>query len=480
MPSFKIINNPNEINLSREWTPALKFNCKGRIVDEKGHKVSSDFKGRTYQILEKKQRNFTCAERFGRGLLGTAIVICTLFLALFSKSVRNLFTKPKENIRFGILTSALGKFSEAELQQGVSISDETISKIQTCMTSILNREETDEVTLYNSQHKHRVFSLSSAPDLIFKMDTSREEPTKRRYEKMITAQTVLRTHQLGLLVIPHAKLFTVTVNGKEHHIIAERKLDINPHESMQEKYYAEYEQSLDEAIRQLAIFITKTGYSDVEWRNNPVLDNSLDADGNRKIALIDLEEMDDPEIGLFGGGFGRRGLVRCVSERQGEIVRKVAEENGIKTTSFKGASERRKQEIADRDSLKEFYQTKGITEGNEPVEIDVETIDFSKYPEKITRLRENATMLVNAINISITEASPEESLKQRRYIYINTNTRQFSTLLKTIDEKVDYSRYNDDDYYNATYIGHIVNKLIELKVIHRLVNRNGHGYFLQA
>lgn len=38
----------------------------------------------------------------------------------------------------------------------------------------------------------------------------------------------------------------------------------------------------------------------------------------------------------------------------------------------------------------------------------------------------------------------------------------------------------DGDYYNATYLGHIVNKLLDLGFIFKLVKRNGHGYFLQA
>ena len=51
---------------------------------------------------------------------------------------------------------------------------------------------------------------------------------------MLYAQTVIRTHKLGLLVIPHAKLFTVNVKGKKQEILAEEKMDINPYESAQE------------------------------------------------------------------------------------------------------------------------------------------------------------------------------------------------------------------------------------------------------
>lgn len=89
MPIFKTINNTSEIRLNNKWVPAAKFNSKDRLVDKNGHKISSHYKGCPYQIIEKRERTFSSLERFGRGFLGTLAVVCTLFLALFSKSVRN-------------------------------------------------------------------------------------------------------------------------------------------------------------------------------------------------------------------------------------------------------------------------------------------------------------------------------------------------------------------------------------------------------
>ncbi len=107
MPGFKIISIINEISLSDKWVLATKFNSTNRLVDEKGHRVCSDYKGRQYRIIEKRERAFSGLEHFGRGLLGTVAVICTLCLALFSKSIRNLFIKSKENIRFALLESSI-------------------------------------------------------------------------------------------------------------------------------------------------------------------------------------------------------------------------------------------------------------------------------------------------------------------------------------------------------------------------------------
>lgn len=516
MPIITIINNRREINLNESWVPSGKFNSKDRIVDQNGHKIAPGHQGPQYRIIEKRERAFSGLERFGRGLLGTAAVICSLSLSLFSKSVRNLFTKSKENIRFAVLETPVNlsnqahlssgdetvsdevstesinneyKISQTQLETGISISKETISKIENCIRNVLQRKEGGGVKLYDSQQNHRVFALNTAPGLIFKMKATKnshpvgkDDSMKARYERMINAKTIVRTHQLGLLVIPNAKLFTVNVEGDEYDIIAERKLDINPHESAQEQYFHDHAKSLNETIRQLAIFICKTGYSDVEWRNNPVLNNSLDKEGNRKIALIDVEEMNSPETGLFGGVFNRRGLVRCVTEEQGKIVEEVANQNGIKTGSFANAHALRKEEIEDANKLREYYKNNNIISGNEVVTLDENLVDFPEYPGQIEEIRRVTKDLIKAINDKISNASEEESIKGRRYVLINTNKAPFTKLdHELIDDSVSPNSYiTAEDRYNATYMGYVVKKLVELGHIYKLVKRNGHGHFLQA
>ena len=100
MPSFKIVAAADEIKLKDGWIPATKF--RERLVDEQGRAVRPEYQGHQYKIIGKGERTFSSLERFERGLLGTLAVVCTLSLALFSKSVRNLFIKSKETIRFGV------------------------------------------------------------------------------------------------------------------------------------------------------------------------------------------------------------------------------------------------------------------------------------------------------------------------------------------------------------------------------------------
>jgi hypothetical protein len=142
MPNFKIVNNSGEITLSNKWISSTKFNSKDRLVDAKGKVVSSDYKGRQYRIIEKRECTFSTPQRIGRGFLGALTVVCTLFLALFSRSIRNLFTNQKENVRFGILepskqthqvpptiSSPEPKKEEKNLQQNKLLEEQMFTKL---------------------------------------------------------------------------------------------------------------------------------------------------------------------------------------------------------------------------------------------------------------------------------------------------------------------------------------------------------------
>lgn len=112
MSDFKIVTSANEIQLNNEkWRSVDSF--KGYHIDgsytEKGKEAGSDYEGRRYTIISIRVRNFSGLERFGRGLLGIAAVICSLGLALFSESVRNLFISSEKGICFA------KKIEESEL-----------------------------------------------------------------------------------------------------------------------------------------------------------------------------------------------------------------------------------------------------------------------------------------------------------------------------------------------------------------------------
>lgn len=109
MPSFKKVYSSFDIRVSDDYFDATTFNSFDKI---------KTYKGREYKLISKKERDFSFMERAGRGFLGTVAVICSLGLALFSKSVRKLFVKDKKAIRFGVLqnknTQDLVKYLKGE------------------------------------------------------------------------------------------------------------------------------------------------------------------------------------------------------------------------------------------------------------------------------------------------------------------------------------------------------------------------------
>ena len=99
MPSFKI---KDTVTLGPDWVDSTKFNSKDRIVDSNGSKIKAEYSGRRYQLVEKKERQFTRMERFGRICRGIFVLFYSGGTAWGRKSTRNLFTKKKAVIRFGI------------------------------------------------------------------------------------------------------------------------------------------------------------------------------------------------------------------------------------------------------------------------------------------------------------------------------------------------------------------------------------------
>jgi len=71
------------------------------LVNSDGKLVETDYAGKKYRLIAKKEWNLTSCERLTRGFIGVAVVVATLGLSLLSKSVRNLFS-PIEKVRYAI------------------------------------------------------------------------------------------------------------------------------------------------------------------------------------------------------------------------------------------------------------------------------------------------------------------------------------------------------------------------------------------
>jgi hypothetical protein len=160
---------------------------------------------------------------------------------------------------------------QQKLEEGISISPVTIDKIQALLSKIQSGQSDSDIEWHGNLN-FLVFSLKSVPGLIFKtapFGTSvmragqpmySEQRSEHRFSNMVKAKEICLAHQLNLLVIPHAKKFTVDKTT----FIAEERIAINQNESAHENLYQL--SGLNETAKQLAIFVAKTAFSDVEWR----------------------------------------------------------------------------------------------------------------------------------------------------------------------------------------------------------------------
>lgn len=197
----------------------------------------------------------------------------------------------------------------------IEITPNTIAKIQKLMPKILPREASAEISWFSPPaDRNRIFRLRDV-SFVFKMNIEDNQKTEQRFDNMIKARNVCSLYRLGLLVIPQAKKFNVTYKNQSYSVIAEQYLNILPTDGLQEDMYFKHAKGLLETMRQIAIFVAKTGFSDVEWRNIPLLDS-------RRVALIDLEHMEEVSTGFFGDSKARRrGLIDCcTSEEQLDLV----------------------------------------------------------------------------------------------------------------------------------------------------------------
>jgi len=385
-----------------------------------------------------------------------------------------------------------------KLNEGIEVSSETLKKIEKLIPKIRTREKNSELVWYQDSHNF-VFGLSSVPDLIFKIAVQEaEEKIKNRFKNMVQAQKVCLAHQLDQLVVPHAKVFELEAQGKKITILAEERLSFPQDESAQEKLYQTLP-GLDKAIEQLTTFIAKTAYSDVTWRNLPVLNGDLSFQGPRRIGLIDLEETKGAAGGIFGAPF-RRGLIGCLfSEKQLDIALAKARYHGIfpESSTPEECKKLRMKEITSYFQLQKFYETHRILENpNKPIQVedlnslglDLEEEEDVELPEvrwgKIQWRKERITMrqllsfVISKINKKIEKAPEEASPKGKRHILLNINRGklQYYKELGIPREKIFISQEEEKKYW----LRRIMNALVEKGYLFELEKVNGHGYFIQA
>lgn len=192
MSNFKVIHDISEINLPKNWVNAANFKSQNRIVDENGRPVSADYQGRRYRIISKKERAFSTFERIRRVALGSLAVVFSAGLALFSKSVRQLFTKQKESALFAVPVNQQGKALLKEPEHIASLKGNSVGQTSS--------QQGSSVTLQQEKISPRESDDVISPQRGFSSNSSSEfdrlcnEPYKfyQEIEKAIIDETCSR------------------------------------------------------------------------------------------------------------------------------------------------------------------------------------------------------------------------------------------------------------------------------------------------
>lgn len=376
------------------------------------------------------------------------------------------------------------------LEKGINIPEDCISKIQGLVPNILSSKNDDEIE-WLSKGNNLVFKLKTNPQLVFKIarDGSSEK-TNDRFENMIKAKEVCVANQLGLLVIPQAKKFTVNANEKAYSFIAEESLNVDVSDTSQEDLYHTYSTELNETVRQLAIFVAKTGFNDVAWRNIPVLNEAHGYKGPPRIGLIDVEDMQSVVNGFKGDRNGSRGLIRCAtSEEQIDAIVKEASKRGVNITS-KEARELKQQrlnELKDNEQLQQMYKQKKITTGKEAIVVDLSSLNLNLTEEaqiEVFAKDENGNVIhenggvkteiqtitlgevtkgvISEIN-KLIQHSDAASVKGRRYVYLSKSKCPFN-----------------EDEMKQPWLRLIIEALVKSGHLFKLDQYDSNGYYIQA
>lgn len=367
-----------------------------------------------------------------------------------------------------------------------------VEQIKEKLTSLLlleklkDQKEDDHIKWMTGNNLNRIFKIVGLDKIIFKtcpfIDTQVSIRGKfvgynnklmARVYNIQLAEDICTKYNLHLLYIP--KYEVIQINGLK--ILIEEYLDINPTDSYQDELYDTYAESLTPALKQLKIFMEHSGYRDVNGRNNPVLDHNPLHQGDRRIALIDLEHMEGEYNSKVIDFLFRKDqiLEMFPSDDEYSSDRKI----------------RRIKEIEERRTLQQFYKDRNIITGREPIQVEnmgdlglnlEETGTYKNltgysiedgpiYEHVTITMYETIVIVIREINEELLRTREENSVIGKRHICLSIHRGEIETLINLGPKYC-----NIDD----TWVGQIIRALESKKYIFKLIHTNGHGFFIQV
>lgn len=300
--------------------------------------------------------------------------------------------------------------AKQELERGIEIPKEALEIIRTLMPKILKEEKDSEIKWLSCNNNNRVFSLIKYPQYVFKVPfaNSIDKKLDIRFENMIKGQLILMEHGLNFLVIPHAKTFTLEVEKVLYSFIVEERLDIDPLPCKQRDLYREKAKDLNEAIRQLMIFLAKLRLRDLDWGNISILEDS-------RFALVDFDM-------VFNGKFliVVNELMYKMNEHL-DLIIEEAEKHGISSLEL---SEIKKWILIKKErieNIERFHTRRGIVKGDEPIIPDIKALgldltQMASIDGKDITLEQFATESIQLFEREISKRSHYYFKEERRVI----------------------------------------------------------------
>lgn len=160
---------------------------------------------------------------------------------------------------------------------------------------------------------------------------SKKMSHESHYRNIIKAKKIIRNKRLDLLVVPQTKYYILKRGNQKIEMLVEERLSIKSSAETQQIMYQTRTNRFILTLIQTGRFICSSDFRDVTWRNIPIIDDPIHTNEPFKIGLIDLEECTSAEIGLFGAGILRRGLLGSVHKSFMQTIIDIARRSGVST-----------------------------------------------------------------------------------------------------------------------------------------------------
>lgn len=176
MNNSEILDGPREIIGVKQRSSSTEFGSRQRGVNSEGEAVGLVYGGHQYRVIEKRERTRPLSEYTERSFSEILAIVYTLCLALFSKFVRNLFTKSKMDVRFG-LREEQTKFNLEQVGHFLKRPSNSIITEEEFFTFIQERDQTGtpRICTLNSANILEVLTIIKEKNIPLNLDDKTPE-----------------------------------------------------------------------------------------------------------------------------------------------------------------------------------------------------------------------------------------------------------------------------------------------------------------